>query len=106
MPGWVDVKRVGCSSLAAHMSDIHPSKIHFFPSQPITDTFHPGYQSSNKPSLCQNLKTNYTLVPYGDHGTDGVKIIKYIYEPLQLCFHTPITLKMRSNTNHKFIGIV
>jgi hypothetical protein len=29
MPGWMDVGWMGCLSLAAHPSDIHPSRRHF-----------------------------------------------------------------------------
>ena len=67
MHGWVNVGCMGCSSLAAHMSNIYPSKYTFHTSQSLTATCHPGY---NEPFLCQNFKTIYTLVPQGEGDND------------------------------------
>jgi hypothetical protein len=71
MQGLVDVSRMGCSSLAAHLADIQ-SKDTLYPNEPHTDAFHQEYPSSNEPFLCQNFKTNYDVTPYGDHGTETI----------------------------------
>jgi hypothetical protein len=47
MQGFVDVSRMGCSSLTAHLADIHQSKETHCHSEPLTTVFHPGYQSLN-----------------------------------------------------------
>jgi hypothetical protein len=75
MQGLVDVGRMGYSSLAAHSADIHQSEDTLCPSKPLTDAFHPDYASFDEPFLCQNFQTNYTVVPYGNHGTERVKTI-------------------------------
>jgi hypothetical protein len=58
---------------AAHSANIHQSEETLRPSKPLTDALPPESESSNEPFLCQNHKTNYSLVPYVDHGTDRVK---------------------------------
>ena len=65
MQGWLDI----------HISDevdILPSKDIFCPIYRHTEAHHSGYQSSNKPFMCQNFKTNYNIVPYSNHGTERV----------------------------------
>jgi hypothetical protein len=69
----LDVGRMSCSSLTAHTADVHQSKDTLCHSEPLTDAFYWAYPSSNEPFLCQNFKSNCTVVPYGDHGTQGVK---------------------------------
>ena len=82
MQGLVDVARMGCWSLAAHSADIHQSKDTLDYSEPLIDAFHPKYQITNEPFLCQNFKTNCHVVPYGNHGTERVKQDKlYPYLP-------------------------
>jgi hypothetical protein len=61
MQGWMDVGHMGCSSIVVRMFDIHAS----------IDIFRP---SSNEPFLCQNVISNQTVVPYGDHGTERVMV--------------------------------
>jgi hypothetical protein len=67
---------MGCSSHAAHMTDINPSIDTLCPSEPFTDAFHPGYPSSDESFLCQNFKTNCNVVPYGDHGSERLNYCK------------------------------
>ena len=55
MQGWVDVRRMCCSSPAAHMSNIHPSEDTFLPSWSLIDAFPPGYPSFNELFLCQKI---------------------------------------------------
>jgi hypothetical protein len=40
MQGMVDVGRMGCSSLAAHSADIHPSEDTFWHSYPLNTAFY------------------------------------------------------------------
>ena len=86
MQGLVDVSRIGCSSLAAHSADIHQSEDTLCHSDPLTDVFHPKYPSSNELFMCQKFKTNYNVVPYGDHGTERVKLMcSPWHEPTCFC---------------------
>jgi hypothetical protein len=55
MQGSVDVGRMGCSSLAAHSANIHPSKDTLCHSESLTDAFHPGKSKFQHCFLCQIL---------------------------------------------------
>jgi hypothetical protein len=72
MQGLVDVGRMGCSSLAAHSADIHQSEDTLSHSELLTDAFHAEYPNVINPFCAQNLKANYNVMPYGDHGTERV----------------------------------
>jgi hypothetical protein len=47
-------------------------------SDPLTDAFHPKFQIPMNPFCAKNLKTNYNVMPYGDHGTERVKKHTYM----------------------------
>jgi hypothetical protein len=53
------------------------SKDTLWHSESLTDAFHQEYLSSNEPFLYQNSKTNYHVVPYGDHGYERVNVKKF-----------------------------
>ena len=69
MQEWVDVRHMGTDR------DIHPWEDMHLHSQPLRAAFHPSYQSSNEPFLCQNFKINYQVVQSGNHGTERIKLL-------------------------------
>jgi hypothetical protein len=52
MQGLMDVGRMGSSSIAAHLADIHQSKDTLFPSEPLLMHFTQEYPISIEPFLC------------------------------------------------------
>ena len=70
MQGLVDVGKMGCSSLAAHSADIYQSEDTLCPSELALMQFIQNIQVKMNPLSAKNLKTNYNVVPYVDHGTE------------------------------------
>ena len=83
----VDVSRMGCLSLTDHSADIHRWKDTFCSSEPFPDTFPPGISRFQWTlSVPKQNKTNYDMMPYGDHGTEMVKTLRYCFLPHGECY--------------------
>ena len=87
MQGLVDFGRMGGSSLTAHSANIHQSKDTSLPQWTCHWCISPSNIQIPVNAFCAwNLKANYNVTPYGNNGTERVKLMNAIHYPCDMWY--------------------